>query len=86
MLILSIGSHTPSPQCNLFFASYWNRPQPPLTQLFPNSSSFFELYDVVSHLSPLGGHHHIHQIPLSSQQAVLSGYKADVSTPGVHGL
>lgn len=47
---LGLGLHTPSPQCNLFFAQYWNQPSPPLTRVFPSNSSLFELYDVVRFL------------------------------------
>ena len=41
------GSHTPLPQCNLFFSQLYNNPTPDLTILFPSNSSFFEEYHVV---------------------------------------
>lgn len=42
------GSHVNLPQCNLFFSQLFNHSPPHLTQLFPTSSAFYKLYDVVS--------------------------------------
>lgn len=43
-----ICSHTPLPQCNLFFKQLYDYTPARLTRLFPASSAFFEIYDVVS--------------------------------------
>ncbi|ODN82805.1 hypothetical protein L202_01077 [Cryptococcus amylolentus CBS 6039] len=41
-----ICSHTVLPQCNLFFYQYLHDSVPPLTTLFPNSSDFFDQYNI----------------------------------------
>ncbi|WVQ70595.1 hypothetical protein IAR50_000114 [Cryptococcus sp. DSM 104548] len=41
-----ICSHTVLPQCNLFFYQFLHDPVPPLTTLFPNSSDFFDQYNI----------------------------------------
>ncbi|WVQ85849.1 hypothetical protein IAT38_008017 [Cryptococcus sp. DSM 104549] len=41
-----ICSHTPMPQCNLFFTQLFHDDTPQLTALFPSSSDFFAQYNV----------------------------------------
>ncbi|KAK8850383.1 hypothetical protein IAR55_004301 [Kwoniella newhampshirensis] len=41
-----ICSHTPLPQCNLFFSQLFYQNNPSLTTLFPSSSHFFSQYNI----------------------------------------